>query len=342
MHLRLASYNVEWFNALVDDMGNLLEDDQPSARFQTTRATQIAALGQVFQALDADGIMVIESPDNGSLRSTTRALESFAKRFGLRARTAVHGFTSETEQEIAFLFDPDRLMASHAPQGAPSTAKGAYSAPRFDTTLRLDLDGDGAAELMTLSKPPLELLVQVGDKQLRLIGVHAKSKAPHGRASPADYIRISIENRRKQLAECMWIRGRVETVLAAGIPLIIMGDFNDGPGLDEYETLFGQSGVEIVLGLNLPKPQQLFDPHAAMALTKKLGILPTTARFWLAPQNRFFEALIDFVMVSQDIAATSPVWRIWHPLNDPAMTPQLRDAVLAASDHFPVSIDLEI
>jgi hypothetical protein len=30
--LRLATYNVEWFNALFDDDGDLLADDAPSAR----------------------------------------------------------------------------------------------------------------------------------------------------------------------------------------------------------------------------------------------------------------------------------------------------------------------
>jgi hypothetical protein len=36
--LRLATYNVEWFNALFDDRGHLMDDQQLSARYQTTRA----------------------------------------------------------------------------------------------------------------------------------------------------------------------------------------------------------------------------------------------------------------------------------------------------------------
>ena len=64
--LRLASYNVEWFNALFDDRGQLLEDRELSARYQISRADQLAALGIVFTALDADGVMIIEAPDQGS------------------------------------------------------------------------------------------------------------------------------------------------------------------------------------------------------------------------------------------------------------------------------------
>ena len=132
--------------------------------------------------------------------------------------------------------------------------------------------------------------------------------------------------------------------LPAGASVIVMGDLNDGPGLDEYEKLFGHSGVEIVLGLNSGAEMHLYDPHAHMALAQKTGISPTTARFWLAPQKRYFEALLDFIMVSPDLAARSPDWRIWHPFNDPAVMaiPELRDALLTASDHFPVTIDLEI
>ncbi len=340
--LRLASYNVEWFNALFDDAGRLLNDAEPSARYQISRTSQLAALGRVFTALDADGVMIIEAPDTGNHRSTVAALEAFARHFRLRARRAIIGYASDTEQEIAFLYDPDKLTARHDPQGLPAPSEGAVGAPRFDGARRSDLNGDGVQEVVRFSKPPLELAVTTAAGQhLRLIGVHAKSKAPHGHLTPAEYTRIAIDNRRRQLAECLWLRARAEDHLAAGQSLIVMGDFNDGPGLDEYEKLFGHSGVEIVLGLQAPPPRRLTDPHAAMALARHSGPMPTTARFWLAPQKRYFEALIDFIMLSPDLAPRA-TWRIWHPLNDPGVlaTPALAPALLAASDHFPVTLDL--
>lgn len=343
--LRLATYNVEWFNALFDDRGRLFEDGQPSARYQISRGQQLGALGIVFTALDADGIMVIEAPDTNSRRSTVTALESFARHFGLRARRCIHGFASETEQEIAFLFDPDRMTPEHAPQGSPVAKPALAEAPRFDSAFRYDLDTDIAPELIRFSKPPLELDVSLpGGGALRLIGVHAKSKAPHGAGNADQLMRLSIENRRKQLAQCIWIRARVEEHLARGDNLIVMGDFNDGPGLDEYERLFGHSGVEIVLGADVPADLRLFDPHAAMALQSRVAMAPTSARFWHGPRKRWFEALLDFVMVSPALAAGHPEWRIWHPFNDPAVAavPELREALLQASDHFPVTLDLPV
>jgi hypothetical protein len=340
--LRLATYNVEWFNALFDDNGRMLQDREPSARYKTTRGEQLAALGRVFTALDADGILIIEGPDTNGKRSTVTALETFARANRLRARKAIIGYPSETEQEIAFLYDPDRLTVRHDPQGAPSTSHGSSDAPRFDTTFRYDLDADAVTETIRFSKPPLELaLTTAGGTRLRLIGVHAKSKNPYGAVGREAQIRLSIENRRKQLAQCLWLRQRVDGHLAAGDSLVVLGDFNDGPGIDEFEKLFGHSGVEIVLGTTPDPAQRLTDPHASMALQSKVGLAPTSARFYLAPQKRFFEAPLDFVMVSPDLAAMGPDWRIWHPFNDPRVmaTTDLREALLQASDHFPVTID---
>ncbi len=336
--LRLATYNVEWFNALFDVRGRLLDDAEWSARYNISRADQLAALGIVFTAMDADAIMVIEAPDTNGKRATVKALENFADTIGLRARRALIGFPSPTEQEIALLYDPDRITARHDPRGE---AEG--EAPRFDGTFRMDLDQDGTPEPIRFSKPPLELALTVNSRPLRMIGVHAKSKAPHGARDPDEAIRIAIENRRKQLAECVWLRARVAAHLAAGDDLVVMGDFNDGPGLDEYEKLFGHSGVEVVMGVGCDPQMRLFDPHADMALDRRIGLQPTTARFWQVDQERWFEALLDFVMVSPGLLTHHAKWRIWHPLNDPTClsTPELREALLTASDHFPVTLDLD-
>jgi hypothetical protein len=341
---RLATYNCEWFNALFDDRGNLLADNVLSSRYETSRAEQLTALGIVFAALDADAVMVIEAPDTNRRRSSVKALERFAATMGLRARRAVTGFPSETEQEITLIYDPDRLTVRHDPQGLWPLPGGSTALPRFDGIFRGANVPGHAAEPTRFSKPPLELALETkGGKTLRMIGVHAKSKAPHGAHGQADLKRIALLNRRKQIAECQWLRARVDMHLLAGDSLIVLGDLNDGPGLDEYEQMFGKSGVEIVMGYGGAAPQ-LFDPHAELALASKVGVSPTSARFYIAPQKQYFEALLDFVMVSPDLVKPDSDWRIWHPFNDPKIwkVPELRDALLTASDHFPVTLDLSL
>lgn len=340
--MRIATYNVEWFASLFDDNNQLFNDDGWSARYNVTRADQTAALGVVFQALDADAVMIIEAPDQNIKQSTVKALETFAAHFGLRARDAVMGYSNETQQEIALLYDPDVMTARHDPQGEFSGPEGAKGAPRFDGALRIDLDIDATEDLVVFSKPPLELAVTTKTGlNFRMIGAHLKSKAPHGAQTPAEAMRFGIANRRKQLAQAIWLRARIETHLAAATPLIVMGDLNDGPGLDEFENLFGRSSVEIVLGHE--GPNALFDPHAKQALSRKLGVAPTTARFWIKPEKRFLQALLDYIMVTDDFRKRGATWRIWHPLDDPKcwQTPQLRDALVTASDHFPVTIDFD-
>ena len=341
--MRIATYNVEWFTNLFDDAGNILDNEGPSGRAGIKRHEQLGALGIVFTALDADGIMVIEAPDGHRRRDSALALQTFAAKFGIRARKAVLGFISETQQEIAFLFDPDKLSARHHPQGEEAPGRGADGAPRFDGALRIDLDIDAKPDLVRWSKPPLELAIRTAAGfDFRMIGVHTKSKAPYGARTPDAMMRLAIENRRKQLAQCIWLRRRVEEHLGAGDPLIVLGDFNDGPGLDEYEKLFDRSGLEVVLGEE--GAVQLHDPAARFATQRKIGTAPTSARFWMADEGRWMESLLDYIMVSPDLARRSPHWRIWHPFDDPGCyrVPELREALLTASDHFPVTLDIDL
>ncbi len=341
--MRLASYNVEWMSNLFGAGDELLEDQGWSARYNITRAQQISALGTVFQAMDADAVMVIEAPDASTKRDTRRALGAFAERFGLRTSEVAFGFANDTQQEIALMYDPRVLTARHDPQGAISGTGGRDDAPRFDGTFRIDLDVDATEDLVVFSKPPLELdVTSAGGTRFRLIGAHLKSKAPHGAKTRDEVMQQSIANRRKQLAQAIWLRQRISGHLDAGEDLILMGDLNDGPGLDQYEHLFGRSSVEIILGRGTEA--RLHDPHAARALGRRLTASPTTARFWIREEKRFLQALLDYIMISDGLRARAPAWRIWHPLDDPECwenTP-LREALVAASDHFPVTLDIDL
>lgn len=347
--MRIATYNVEWFSELFDNAGNMLLDNRWSGRQDVTREDQIAALGIVFERLDADLIMVIEAPDQSHRRDAVVALENFASQVGLRANKGLIGFANTTQQEIAVLYDPDKVTLRHDPKGDNPGKSDAEEAPRFDGHYHIDLDIDATMDKVSFSKPPLELEAETAEGfRFRMIGAHLKSKAPHGASSPEEAMKISIANRRKQLAQAVWLRRRIEEHLNRSDPLIVLGDMNDGPGLDEYEDLFGRSSVEIIMGRGftdrvIPVQAKLTDPHALEGLSRKLGAIPTTARFYLEQQDRYLQALLDYIMVSQDLMAKRPSWRIWHPFDTPECLEDttLRTALLVASDHFPVTLDIE-
>ncbi len=343
--MRIATYNVEWFANLFDKKNNLLLDDKWSGRDNVTRAQQIEALAKVFISINADVVMVVEAPNTGHRQSSATALENFAAMFDLRQKAALEGFANDTHQEITLMYDPFACRASHDPKGHPEGAFCPDEAPRFDGVLHFDLDTDLIGETITFSKPPLEVeLIPEGGDPIRLIGVHVKSKVPHGAKSADEKTRISIENRRKQMAQCIWIRRRVDCHLAAAEPVIVLGDFNDGPGLDEYEKLFGHSGMEVVLGCNGDDSKMLFDPSAMAAIAPRAGHHTATARFFLYELGIYKNYLLDYIMVSQDLKAKAGRWQIWHPFDNPVCynDPELREALLLASDHFPVTLDIDL
>lgn len=349
--LRLACYNIAWFARLFDRRNRLVADLEWSALCDVTRRRQAAAIAEVLGRVDADCFAVIEAPNSGRRQSCVAELEGFAAHFGLRQRAALIGFANPTEQEIALLFDPDRIRAEHAPIGEAldqATARSGelpFGTPRFDSIFPADLDGDGKIGLHRFSKPPLEAVVEdrATGVSFRLIAVHLKSKAPHITGSPAKVHRRGLENRAKQYAQATWLRARLEEHMAAGEEVITLGDFNDGPGFDEFEQTTGHSSVELVTGGPDRPETMLANPFAGQRMTAD-GARPSTARFHDG-RGGYLNALIDFIMLSPGLAARAqPAWRIWHPFDDAGCRADesLRRALMDASDHFPVSIDLEL
>ena len=332
--MRIATYNVEWFDALFDRNANPLIDHKWSSRYNVTRADQWHAVGQVMRAIDADCILVVEAPNHKTGRCTVDMLERFAVEFGLRAAQAALGFINDTQQELAFLCDPHRCSIRHVPMSAPDF-------PRFDGTYAIDLDVDAVTDPIRFSKPPFEAELMCHDGRcITLIGAHLKSKAPHGARSKDEAMLISIANRRKQLAQALWIRGRVDQVLDNGAEVIVLGDLNDGPGLDVYEELFARSSVEIIMGQSQGPEKQLFDPHA-MQMIEKTGADPFSARFYPARDGVPLDALLDYILVGPSFGKQANNWRIWNPHSDPKLRANsaLQQALITASDHFPITFD---
>ena len=341
--MRIATYNVEWFEDLFDKDNNLLLDQAWSRRYDVKRVDQATAIAEVMLRVDADIMLIVEAPNTGRTQDTIKALENFTKHFGLRQNAVAMGYTNSTHQELAVIYDPFVVGVSHDPQGVISDGSKPAIAPRFDGNFRYDVDVDGKAEVFEFSKPPIELAVEhlASGERIRMIGVHTKSKSTHGANGPKEELAMMVENRRKQLAQCIWIRQRAEAHLEAGDPLVILGDFNDGPGVNGYEALFARSGVEIVLGDN--GATQMVEPHAAIVLDPRQAWSLSTSRFYISKFKRYLNALLDYIMLSPDLAQTTdPKWRIWHPFDDPECFNDLemRDALLTASDHFPVSVEL--
>ncbi|MEW8659538.1 MAG: hypothetical protein AB2603_14565 [Candidatus Thiodiazotropha endolucinida] len=119
-----------------------------------------------------------------------------------------------------------------------------------------------------------------------------------------------------------------------------MGDINDGPGFDYYESRFGKSAVELIVG-DVFNRETILQYHIGRPVFGKYGWEPSSARFKDNYTGDFINALIDHIIVSADFVANvdSPT-KVWNPYQLDEAGP-LKSQLLDASDHFPISFDFQ-
>jgi len=333
MPFRLCTYNIEHLDRLFQNNSNQLDNSAESQE-------RIEALREVLQLIDPDLIGIVEAPNTtvDGQEDTVIRLEVLADAIGLRASRAVTGFISDGSQEIAILHDP-AIQVQHQPGGQEDDEEN----PRFDGQFIFDTDEDTIREIYEHYRPPLEVAVEGGGHQFNLIVAHVKSK---GVFNSVDILHWELENmraRRKLLAESTWIRLRVDEWLDQEIEVVVMGDFNDGPGMDYYEQQLGRSAVEIVMG-------DIFEPDRILRNLAKRpawirndgGWKPSTARFRDRLTEDYVTVMIDHILTSAGlpIRDSEEPHRIWNPYEDERLE-GLKTVFTRASDHFPVTLDLE-
>ncbi len=332
MPLRICSYNIEWFNHLFDKDNTLKTGAEEQER--------IEAIKTVLNHLQPDLLAIIEAPNttaDGS-ESTVKKLETFAAHAGLSMTKAVTGFISAGTQEIAAMFDPNKLTVTHKPGGK----KGSKSNPPFDGEFFFDTDDDNIKEMYKHYRPPLEIEVKVNQSgtTFRIIIVHTKSKGIFNNMDMMHWERASTRNRLKLYAECTWIRNRIDELLSKNQEVIVMGDMNDGPGMDFYEFKFGRSAVETVMG-DIFEPDRILRNYAGKPKWTAYGWKPSSARF----KDRITEfpvnVLIDHILVSSGLPVTDHPHTIWNPYNIESAKP-IKKELLKTSDHFPLTLDLNL
>ena len=251
MKIKIAEYNVEWMNRLFDDGVPInvdIPDDRAESRLTKEEAATLKSkrLAAVLKYIDADIIAIVEGPD--TLKSGTKTasgqIEDWISVFmpGVRNYEAKHGFPSPGRQELAVIYDRDKFVVEHTPEG-----RNAFNEKFLVDTLEQDIH-----EQYSHFRPPLEVTVKDkvnnSTKLFKMIVAHAKSKGIFDQVDYARYEHLSDLNRRKLYAECMHIRERVDEWITRGDHVIVTGDINDGMGSDFYEGRFGRSAIELLMG----------------------------------------------------------------------------------------------
>jgi endonuclease/exonuclease/phosphatase family metal-dependent hydrolase len=222
-----------------------------------------------------------------------------------------------------------------------------FSVERVDEDLSFydpweeDIDEDGLKERHRWERKPLEVVFKIGANGLRLrtILVHAKSKVVFSVVDLYDFQKISAANRKRLMGQALKLRRRLDALLRDPnrIPLIVMGDLNDGPGMDPFERMLGRSFVETIMGTVWEPAAVLHNTLWWMStdrrLKKELWTADFTDHIVNNPRGGRHRVWIDHLLVSPDML--QPDSQVRYVENSGSIGPKTGDA-RAASDHFPV------
>jgi hypothetical protein len=342
MKLKIAVYNMEWMKDLFFRDGTPKTVNEPTKEDREDGERSVL-LATVVQTMDPDVLGIVEGPDTLADLSKTASgqLEAWRDLHGLDSNyEAVHGFPSGGQQELCALFKRDKVRLAHRPEGRAS--KHPFNEPFLvDTTDTL------VKEHYKHYRPPLELSLREpgdgGPERARLVVAHTKSKGIFDSVDLARFEQLSERNRRKLYGECFSIRERCDQWLDddPDLKIIVMGDINDGFGLDYYEQRFRRSAVEILLG-DVWAPNKILRHVLPRPKLGRYGWKPSSSRFQDPITEDLINVLIDHILVSQSITVENA--RVWNPFpkDAPDDVKAFKAALAGASDHFPVSVDVEI
>lgn len=337
MKLKVAVYNVEWMTRLFNVNGSLKTNGSAA-----TRAAQLAA---IVNKMAPDIIGIVEGPDttvSGS-RTASGQIETWASSLGLHSKyKAVHGFPSPGQQELCAMYRSDKVKVAFKPE------KRKTKHP-FNEQFLVDTSDSLIKEAYKHYRSPLELQVMTltnPQKEIACVIIaHTKSKGIFESVDIARFEQLSERNRKKLYAECLSIRERCDQWLNREPKrnVIVMGDINDGAGMDYYERRFSRSAVELLMGDPWLPDLQMKHVLPKPKIGSK-GWVPYSSDFRDTLTEYTVNVLIDHILVSYHTKVVDAV--VWNPhlkANKANVNIQaIKNELDAASDHYPVMTTLDM
>ncbi len=317
VQLTIMSYNIRHMNHMFTE--NRVKDDE------VNRAQSIAS---VIKAIHPHLLGICEAAN--SPEEHQYFIENYLPDSGYQVAMGV----SRGRQNLVYYYRAPLIL---------STIDDAFD---YYTPWQVDIDSDGVKEEFRWERKPLEAVFCIGNDgpDFRVILVHTKSKGVFTVTDLHHYQKLAMGNRKRLVAQAQRLRQRMDALLAEDSrqPLIVMGDMNDGPGLDAFEQLLGYSFVETVMG-SVFQPDKIFrNTLWWMTQQKKTRDELWTADFpdpiVSAPFGMRHRVWIDHILVSPDMLKTDNPLRLVKQSGTVApKTKAARDA----SDHFPIYCQIE-
>jgi Endonuclease/Exonuclease/phosphatase family len=282
--LRIASVNGEWMNNWFTSDGQpaafVPSFKLPGETLSNSTDKTASKLAAEIIAIKADVLAVEEAP------SRKEELDLFVSQYlsgpGGPTYQTILG-DSGGAQKLAVLYKSAAVTAALAPGDSITTLLDPWEA---------DPDGDMILEPYQFTRTPLVIDLRAGPHPFQLIVMHTKSNFVNaGQAmwnDPArrqQYVIAALKARRRNATEGMRTRQYIDERLAVdkNARIIVLGDLNDGPGMDYFEERYLAHNVtDILVG-------SAFEPERTFA----------HAQHDVSPDKRFTAIFDDFVPTLQ-------------------------------------------
>jgi endonuclease/exonuclease/phosphatase family metal-dependent hydrolase len=339
--VRICSVNGEWMN----DWFTADADPAVNWRPQFTRDGQIndteqtaGRLAAMIGAIDADVVALQEGP------SRAAELELFV-RDHLADEYDLFLGDSGAAQKLGLLYKPGAVESAQlAPHAVIQDLIDDWEA---------DVDGDAVLDFYGFTRTPLVVDLVVGGHELQVIVAHTKSNfINQGRslwedpATRQSYVVAALVNRRRISAEGMRIRRYLDRRLTdtPETAIIVLGDLNDGPGLDYFEERYITHNVTDILVGSAFAPERIFI-HAQHDVAPDDRYTAVFEDFVPTPEVK--RLLLDHILLSPGLNRADGLHRI--PGSGAVRHAEYDDQVVndgirrqdRPSDHRPVTVDLE-
>ncbi|MBN2718534.1 MAG: hypothetical protein JXX14_22005 [Deltaproteobacteria bacterium] len=207
-----------------------------------------------------------------------------------------------------------------------------------------DIDNDTIKEQLSFERRPLEVVFEdTGTgKRLLIILVSFKSKGVFSTTDIYQYEYLALANRKKLYGQAKKVRERVDSLLRENpdLSLIVMGDFNDEPGLDHFEKILGASAVETVTG-DVHYPGRILHNTLwhYMESGRQKELWTTEYPDRIVSNFSMHRAWLDHIFVSPGMLNNKGDFR--YVINSGTIA-EKNDGAKLASDHFPIFCDIEV
>ena len=338
--VRICSVNGEWMNDWFtpDAVPEVKWRDEFTRDGQVNDTERTAGrLAAMIRDIDPDVLAVEEGP------SRLAELALFVRDHLADTYEYFLG-DSGAQQKLGLLYKP----------GAVDSAQLAPHAQIVDLIedWDADVDGDAVLDLYGFTRTPLVVDLVIGGNPLQVIVTHTKSNFINfGRslwedpATRQSYVVAALINRRRISAEGMRIRRYLDRRLDAAPDdaIVVLGDLNDGPGLDYFEELYlTHSVTDILVGTAFaPELEFAHAQHDVDAADRYTAVFED---FVPVPQEK--RLLLDHILLSPglrrgELKRVRGSGAVRHAEYDANVAGDGARRDQRPSDHRPVSVDLE-